>query len=400
MKTSTLLAITLPTLACLLLSGCVDTRPMYERAAMQGLANAANAPVPGGKAHPALNVDEMQQYNAVVAHYKSWANNMETFNVSNAIPCDIDQNTAHIISQNAPMNVTKSIIRTGARSLNNTSTMSPISIHLISGECNDGKISGPFEAVVKYSMQTRHANNTQQNVTYNARISGYLKDDIQQGQWQSVSSVRSQSEYFGSDQTSWSAQNYRFENNQIAGTQITYAEFPQFNSITVTDSPYNNEMRRVRTFTGSNLSNMYTTFQGAIYGWFYTYNNNQLLGTSCMWQNQSMAESVCYRFSVNSPLSEFVGIGIMLPPDLRGRFQVYGLFHPSSASKEGLTVGDTILAINGVALTEMHDTTYVQSNLRGPEGSKVTVTVLTEGAIQSKEVELTRTRIRNPVLSN
>ncbi|EGN75026.1 periplasmic protease [Idiomarina sp. A28L] len=400
MKTSTLTALALTLPGFLLISGCVDTRPMYERAAMQSLANAANSAVPGGKAQPALNVDEMQHYHAVVAHYKSWANNMETFNTSNAIPCDIDQNTAYIIAQNVPMNVTKSLMRTGDRSLNRTSTMSPISAHLISGECNEGKISGPFEAIVQYSMQIRLPNNTQQSVTYNARIAGNLNDNVQRGQWQSISSVRSQSEYFGSDQTTWSAQRYGFENNQIAGTQITYAEFPQLNSITVTDSPYNNEMRRVRTFTGSNLSNMYTTFQGAIYGWFYTYHNNQVLATSCMWQNQNMAESVCYRFSVNSPLSEFVGIGIILPPDLRGRFQVHGLFHPSSASKEGLTVGDTILAINGVALTEMHDTTYVQSNLRGPEGSTVTVTVLTEGAIQSKEIELTRSRIRNPTLSN
>ncbi|RUO38486.1 hypothetical protein CWE13_02270 [Aliidiomarina shirensis] len=400
MKTSTIIALSTTSVICLALSGCVDTRPMYERAAMQSLADAANAPVPGGRAQPALTAQEMEHYQAVVAHYRSSANNLETFNTSNAIPCDVDQNTAYVISQNAPMNVTKSIMRVGARTLNQSTTISPIQVHLLAGECNQGAISGPFEAVVQYSMNTKLASNTQQNTTYTARIKGELINGSQHGQWQSIASVRSQSEYFGTDQTTWSAQRYQFNNDQISGIQMTYAEFPQFNSLTVTDSPYANEMRRVRTYTGSNMSNMYTTFQHAIYGWFYTYNNNQLLATSCMWMNQTVADTVCQRFSASAPLSEFVGIGITLPNELRGRFQVHGLFHPSAASKAGITVGDTVLAINGVALTDEHDTAYVQENLRGTEGSSVSITVLTENALQSREIKLTRSRIRNPTLSN
>ncbi|RUO22250.1 hypothetical protein CWE08_03415 [Aliidiomarina iranensis] len=400
MKNSTITALAVISVLAITLSGCVDTRPMYQRAALQSLADAANSSIPGGKEQPTLTTEETAHYQNVVAHYKSWANNSQTFNTGNAQPCEVNQNSAYIISQNAPMNVSKSIIRMGARSLNQRTTMSPIQVHLLAGECNNGEISGPFEAIVSYSTNTMLASNTQQNTTYTARIKGELVNNTQRGQWQSISSVRSQSEYFGSDQTSWSAQSYEFNNGQISGTQMTYAEFPQFNSLTITDSPYDNEMRRVRTFTGRNMSNMYTTFQNAIYGWFYTYNNNQLLGTSCMWNNQTVANTACQRFSAAAPLSEFVGIGIMLPNEIRGRFQVHGLFHPSGASRAGITVGDTILAINGVALTDAHDSTYVQDNLRGAEGSKVSITVLSENALQSREIALTRSRIRNPALSN
>jgi|SRR5690554_4535057 len=274
--------------------------------------------------------------------------------------------------------------------------MSPITFYLLAGNCNGGNLSGPFEAIVRYSTHTVLPTNTEQNATYTARIQGELAGDTQRGQWQSVSMTQSQSEYFGTNDTSWAAQRYQFSNGQISGTQMIYAEFPQFNSLTVRDSPYGNEMRRVRTFAGSNMNNMYTMFQNAIYGWFYTYNNNQLLGTSCMWMNQTVAQNVCQSFSAAAPLNEFVGVGITLPREARGRFQVRGLIHPSAASKAGLTVGDTILAIDGVALTEQHDNAFIIDRLRGPEGSTVTLTVLFENATQSENIALTRTTVRMP----
>jgi len=71
MNTSTLAALTLGSVLCIALTGCVDTRPMQQRAAMQALANMANSSstLPGGKDQPVLTAAEHAQYQAVVAHY-------------------------------------------------------------------------------------------------------------------------------------------------------------------------------------------------------------------------------------------------------------------------------------------------------------------------------------------
>jgi|GEM_PF-4072007 len=385
---------------CLLLSGCVDTTPMFERAAMQGLANAVNAPVPGGKATPALSVSDMQHYQAVVDHYRTLRNNPDVFNTNNALPCTIDQDTVYLISQNQPANVAKSLMRVSDRSLNRTSTLSPIEVSVLSGDCANGTFSGPFSAIVQNTINIRMQDNTQQRVSYSSRIDGQLINGEQQGLWQSITYLNSLSEALGAGTTGWSAHRYSFENNQITGTQMTYSEFPQFNSLTVTDSGYGNELRRVRTYTGEHLSTAYSTFQGAIYGWFFTFYGGQQTGSSCMWNNQTVGENNCLRFNTNAPFTEFVGIGIGLPPNLNGRFQIYTLSHPSAASHAGLTVGDTILAIDGEPLTAGHNSDYVQQRLRGAEGTDVAITVLKEGELQSTDVTLRRSGLKSPALAN
>lgn len=88
--------------------------------------------------------------------------------------------------------------------------------------------------------------------------------------------------------------------------------------------------------------------------------------------------------------TEFEGIGAILAPSGRG-VRIASLVEGGPAATAGLQSGDRLLRIDGTSAEEM---TYVDAlqRLRGPAGSRVTITVAREGA-GNVEVTVVRSRI-------
>lgn len=88
--------------------------------------------------------------------------------------------------------------------------------------------------------------------------------------------------------------------------------------------------------------------------------------------------------------SELEGIGAMLSPSSNG-VRIAGVVESGPAEKAGLQPGDRFVRIDSVSAIEMSMSDVIQ-RLRGPEGSRVTVTIDREGERQF-DVTLTRARI-------
>jgi len=88
--------------------------------------------------------------------------------------------------------------------------------------------------------------------------------------------------------------------------------------------------------------------------------------------------------------SELEGIGAILSPTPQG-IVVASLVESGPAAKAGVERGDRILRIDGVAATEMTLSDAIQ-RLRGPEGSRVSISLAREGSA-TLEVTVRRERI-------
>jgi hypothetical protein len=92
------------------------------------------------------------------------------------------------------------------------------------------------------------------------------------------------------------------------------------------------------------------------------------------------------------PTIELFGIGAVLSG--KGDALIIGkIVEGGGAAEAGLKPGDAILAIDGVAVTELGFGPAIQ-RIRGPEGSHVTLTVKSEGAKEPRLVNVPRRRIR------
>ncbi len=88
------------------------------------------------------------------------------------------------------------------------------------------------------------------------------------------------------------------------------------------------------------------------------------------------------------------GIGISVS-QLQGRMMVVDVMEGYDAQKQGLRVGDELVAVDSTSLKGL-DTDAVSALLRGDPGSRVTVTVRREGVPEPLVLTITRTRIRLP----
>ncbi len=89
--------------------------------------------------------------------------------------------------------------------------------------------------------------------------------------------------------------------------------------------------------------------------------------------------------------NNFVGIGVLnAPVPERNRITIILVFPDSPAEKAGIQAHDSILAVGGQPI--MDENGVRRNLLRGPEGTKITVTVQTPGE-QPRDLVITRRRI-------
>ena len=96
---------------------------------------------------------------------------------------------------------------------------------------------------------------------------------------------------------------------------------------------------------------------------------------------------------------EFEGIGSRVDWDFD--FNVVRIVEPfenQPAWNAGLRRGDLVLAIDGESVEDL-DLNEAVNRIRGPKGSEVVLTVLTEGDLESREVVIVRDRIEIPTIS-
>lgn len=103
---------------------------------------------------------------------------------------------------------------------------------------------------------------------------------------------------------------------------------------------------------------------------------------------QSMAETF---------QGQFGGIGIVVEP-MGNSYRVFSVLPDTPAQKAGLQPGDTIVAVDGKDTANLGIFEVVEA-IRGPEGSKVTLSIWREGFLEPRQVELIRSRIEVPSVS-
>ena len=95
---------------------------------------------------------------------------------------------------------------------------------------------------------------------------------------------------------------------------------------------------------------------------------------------------------------EFEGIGSRVEYDIElNVVRIVEPFEDQPAWNAGLRRGDLVLAIDGESVEEM-DINEAVSLIRGPQGTEVVLTVLTEGDVEPREVVIVRDRIEIPTI--
>jgi carboxyl-terminal processing protease len=100
-----------------------------------------------------------------------------------------------------------------------------------------------------------------------------------------------------------------------------------------------------------------------------------------------------YRSFQNEDNPHLSGIGVDVLPNPRG-LEVVDVFAGSPAAKAGLGHGDLIVAVGGTSL-QNRSSTFASAKIRGPAGSKVTLTIVSHG--QRHMVTITRQDLVVPV---
>lgn len=104
------------------------------------------------------------------------------------------------------------------------------------------------------------------------------------------------------------------------------------------------------------------------------------------------AEYAAFQASLNASVA---GIGVIMS-SANSVFRVDRVIAGSPAAAGGVKVGDTITAVDGTSTTDM-TLTDLGAKIRGPAGTKVTITVLHAGSTTPVDITLTRAAINVPL---
>jgi carboxyl-terminal processing protease len=90
-------------------------------------------------------------------------------------------------------------------------------------------------------------------------------------------------------------------------------------------------------------------------------------------------------------VGEYGGIGVVIQQD-KGSVKAVAIVDGAPASKGGVKVNDVILSIDGVAITglKLDD---VQSKMRGPSGTKLTLSIMRAGVHDPFDIKLVRAQV-------
>jgi carboxyl-terminal processing protease len=94
----------------------------------------------------------------------------------------------------------------------------------------------------------------------------------------------------------------------------------------------------------------------------------------------------------------FSGVGISVVPVKRG-LRAVQVFHGSPAARAGIEVGDTIVSVNGDSIAGKSSSAATEE-IKGPEGTEVTVGVLDAKSGKIGELRLTRAEVALPNVSS
>ena len=95
---------------------------------------------------------------------------------------------------------------------------------------------------------------------------------------------------------------------------------------------------------------------------------------------------------LDDTMGNFVGIGIyMIKNTEYDKIQVLSTIKGGSAEEAGIKAGDLILTVDGVSYSA-NDMTIASSNIKGEEGTKVTIEIYRDG--ETIKFELTRTKVK------
>lgn len=98
-----------------------------------------------------------------------------------------------------------------------------------------------------------------------------------------------------------------------------------------------------------------------------------------------------YQHVLESRNNAYIGIGITVAQEAKNGIEVLGITPNSPAERVGIHVGDSIVGVNGVGVTEQNWRTCVES-ISGEEGSTVSLELRLTGGLV-KTVEVTREKI-------
>lgn len=90
----------------------------------------------------------------------------------------------------------------------------------------------------------------------------------------------------------------------------------------------------------------------------------------------------------------YVGIGVTITTDKDGLLTVIEPFKDSPAEKAGLVQGDKITKVDGMDVTGIRDENFVINMIRGPENTKVSVTVYRYSEGRFIDFEMVRKKIK------
>ena len=94
----------------------------------------------------------------------------------------------------------------------------------------------------------------------------------------------------------------------------------------------------------------------------------------------------------------FSGVGLAVNEVKRG-LRVGTAYPKAPASRAGIRKGDIVTAVNGKSIAGT-DSELATGRIKGPPGSKVTITVLRPSSGQSRDYELTRARVSIPAVES
>ena len=105
-----------------------------------------------------------------------------------------------------------------------------------------------------------------------------------------------------------------------------------------------------------------------------------------------------YQLLVEQTQGVYYGIGAYVSKDVEtGASTVSGVIRNSPAEAAGLMEGDIIYKVDGEDMTGL-ELDEVVSHIRGPEGTKVTLTLIRSG--ETMDVELTRAQVNTPTVES
>jgi carboxyl-terminal processing protease len=94
----------------------------------------------------------------------------------------------------------------------------------------------------------------------------------------------------------------------------------------------------------------------------------------------------------------FSGVGLSVVPIKRG-LRVVQVFHGSPADRAGIVPGDTIVSVDGNSIAGQ-ESTAATDEIKGPEGTEVTLGVLDAKSGKERDLKLTRAEVALPNVSS